>query len=628
MSYKYAVLADYPIGFWGLDEASGTSALDYSGCNNNGTYVGGLLSGNLNLVSGYTKAYKSTSTKSVTLSLTNDYYNNSASGGFGKKYYSDNDFTLESWIYPSFTTNNKTVILADASNNVGIFYDKGNITFAVNTEEISYTVPYLNKSLHICAVYGNNFMSIYIDGNLEINKVLNNFEFTNDQLNLKIGPTLNSSDYFLINAAAVYRYALDDKKIKSHYNFIEPIPYIQISSPENGSLFDLYDTNISTQFKYLYPANNSWINLLSNDLYFNNNKNRLEVLQTSTSQSKEITVEDFIPLPLNIEMNSSKIEWEGSNGITIQTSVDGITYQECLNGSQIPGYTSDSFNSNRRLYLKIIFSTSDASKYIPSIDTLSITFYNDQIIYSSNSPDYIYSITQEIGISNSQLSVTKKSYPILSRDKRNGLSIPSGSGFNLQTEKFINALEFIYIPQSLSSYGAFFYSTGILSYDGGAYNQSSYSQSFDGGIYSTTLFSGSWNAISLNNGYPTTKYFWDSSGNITKENISNIYVNGVNKTTETNISSVLNLKDINHVVINLVEPIKGKSTIHYSPNGSNSATYQNLTLYKEDLSEENIIKHYNLYTGTNSVLVQDSLLSITENQANYYNNDWLVVQNV
>jgi hypothetical protein len=628
MSYKYSILADYPIGFWGLDESSGTTALDYSGCENSGTYVGGLSSYNTNLISGYARSYKSTSTKSVFLSVENDYYGNSAAGGFGKKYYSDNDFTLEFWFYPSFNTDNKTAILADLDNNVGIFYENGNITFAVDSEEISYTVPHLGKSLHICAVYGSTFIAIYIDGNLELSKVLDNFEFTNEELNLKIGPTINSSDYFLINAAAVYRYALDDKKIKAHYNFIEPIPYIQISSPENGSIFYLQDTNISTQFKYLYPANNPWVNLLSEGLYFNSNRDRLEVLQTEDPEAKEITIEDFISLPLNIEMNSSKIEWAGTNGITVEASVDGITYQECSNGYQIPGYTSDDFDTDRRLYLRIIFSTTDASKYIPSLDTLSVIFYNDQIIYSSNSPDYIYSITEEVGVSNSELSVTKKSYPILSRDSRNGLNIPEGSGFNLQTAKDINAIEFIYTPDSLDSYGAFFYNTELLSYDGGLYNQSSYSESFDGGLYSTTSFTDSWNALSLNDGYPTTRYFWDDNGDIIKENISSIYVNGIDKTEESNIADVLNLKDINHVVINLGAPIKGKSTIHYSPDGSNSALYQNITLYKQGLSESDIIKHYQLYTGTNSILVEDSLLSISENEVNYYNNDWLVVQNV
>lgn len=627
MSYKYSVLADHPIGFWALDESSGTTALDYSGCENNGTYIGGINNENLTLISGYLKSYKSNSSKSISFLMENDYYGNSAAGGFGKKYYSDNDFTLEAWIYPSFTTNNKTAILADLNNNVGLFYENNNITFAIDSDEISYTIPYINKSLHVVGVYNKNFISIYIDGELVSNKTLLNFNFTNEELNLKIGPTY-STDYFLINAAAIYRYSLDDKKIKSHYNFIEPIPSIQISNPENGSLFNLYDTNISTQFKFLYPANKSWINLVSDGLYFNNNKNRLEILQTETVEAKEITIEDYIALPLNIEMNSSKIEWEGNNGISIEASVDGITYEQCLNGFQIPGYTRDNFDEDRRLYLKIIFSTTDASKYIPSIDTLSITFYNNQIIYSSNSTDYINSIYGDPGVTNSLYSLTKKSYPILSRDDRNGLQIPEDSGFNLNTNKLINCIEFIYTPKSLNSYGAIFYNTNILFYDGGQYNELSYSQSYDGGLYSTTSFSESWNSIDLNSGYPTTKYFWDNNGNITQENILNIYVNGIDKTEESNVENVFNLNDINHVVINLISPIKGKSRLNYSPDGAIPAIYQNITLYKQDLSEAEIQKHYNLYIGMNTTLVEDSLLELTENSINYYNNDWLVVQNV
>lgn len=627
MSYKYTVLADYPIGFWGLDELSGTTALDYSGCENNGIYSGGISSENLTLVPGYLKSYKSTSSKSISFLMENDYYQNSATGGFGKKYYSDNDFTLEAWIYPSFTTNNKTAILADLNNNVGLFYENNNITFAVDSNEMSYTLPYLNKSFHVVAVYGKNFISIYIDGELALTKTLINFEFTNEELNLKIGPTY-SSDYFLINAVAIYRYSLDDKKIKSHYSFIEPVPPIQISSPENGSLFNLYDTNISTQFKFLYPANKPWFNLVSEGLYFNSNKNRLEVLQTETEEEKEIIIEDFIAIPLNVDINSSKIEWEGNNGISVETSTDGINYEQCVNGSQIPGYTSDSFDEDRRLYLKITFYTIDSSKYIPSLDTLSVRFYNDQIIYSLNSPDYINSISGEIGINNSIISLTKNSYPVLSRDDRNGLQVSEGSGFNLNTNKLINCLEYIYTPKSLDSYGAIFYSTEVMMFDGGQYNESLYSQSYNGGIYETTVFDDSWNSFDLNAGYITTKYFWNSDGEITKENILSIYVNGINKTEENNISNVFNLKDINHVVINLVEPIKGKVRMHHSPDGSNAALYQNIMLYKQDLSEEEIQKHYDLYTGINSIVVEDSLLELTENSVSYYNNDWLVVQNV
>ena len=40
MSYQLKVIKDYPIGFWPLDESSGSTASDISGCGNNGTYHG------------------------------------------------------------------------------------------------------------------------------------------------------------------------------------------------------------------------------------------------------------------------------------------------------------------------------------------------------------------------------------------------------------------------------------------------------------------------------------------------------------------------------------------------------------------------------------------------------------
>ncbi|MCL4392958.1 hypothetical protein M1145_02360 [Patescibacteria group bacterium] len=44
-TYKQAVLANSPIGFWSLGETSGTTAYDLSGNSNNGTYTGGYTQG-------------------------------------------------------------------------------------------------------------------------------------------------------------------------------------------------------------------------------------------------------------------------------------------------------------------------------------------------------------------------------------------------------------------------------------------------------------------------------------------------------------------------------------------------------------------------------------------------------
>jgi hypothetical protein len=53
MSYQLKVIKDHPIGFWMLNETSGNStALDYSGCNNNGSYTGSPATNILPLVPG------------------------------------------------------------------------------------------------------------------------------------------------------------------------------------------------------------------------------------------------------------------------------------------------------------------------------------------------------------------------------------------------------------------------------------------------------------------------------------------------------------------------------------------------------------------------------------------------
>ena len=68
MTYQLKVIKDYPIGFWPLDESSGTTALDISGCGNTGTYVGGLQSNILPLIPGGISGNLINSTKSITVS--------------------------------------------------------------------------------------------------------------------------------------------------------------------------------------------------------------------------------------------------------------------------------------------------------------------------------------------------------------------------------------------------------------------------------------------------------------------------------------------------------------------------------------------------------------------------------
>jgi hypothetical protein len=620
MSYKNAVLADYPIAYYKLDETAISAindyaellevyttytqvesliptynyllypvANDYSGYNNNAVYNGAPENGLLTLVPGNLVSSKITNQQSVTYSAVKDYTGSTGAGGFATVYNSDNDFTLEGWIYPKFTTTNKTPIFADATENVGIFYEKGNLTFAVDSKEITYTVPYLNKSLYVVATYTNDSISLYIDGKLVINKSISDFAFTNTSVSLNSGPTLNANDSFLINSFAIYRYALNPTQIETHYNSAQLLPSIQIAEPDQGRMFEIYDTNITTQFKYSYPANKPWINFVNQDLYYNESDDALEILQTSTATSKTVILDDFITIPLGPDMDSSKIEWDGTNGITVQTSLDNITYTSCTNGMPIPGYKLNSFSANRILYLKITLQTTDASKFIPKLDNFSITFYNNQLVYSSNSPDRIYTLEGESGVSNYDISFGNKIYPVLSRDDRNGIKMAQNSGFNLMTNKLIRTIEFFYTPSALTD------SKLISSSAGTSYFASNYS--------------------------------WITAGTISKTNISAIYVNGLNKSSKTLISDVFKTGELHHVVLVFTNPISDKITFNHSASGSVPALYQNITLYEAQFDSTKAVQHYDLYTKDSATLLSDSLFSMTENSFQYYNNDWLVVQN-
>jgi len=223
MSYDLKVIKDHPVGFWKLDETSGTIAADSSGCANNGTYVGGIQLNLMPLVSGGIAGSLINNTRYVTLPTTKDYYGNTTSGGLGNKNTSDNDFSLELWIFPKITTTNQTTIFADTTNNIGIYIQNGNLIFKVQTESIEHTINQYNQVMHIVAVYRSTSIALYVNGRAVSSNTLTGFKFTNSSLSLQIGPTANASDSFIVDAPAVYRYGLSPDIIKRHFLASQPI---------------------------------------------------------------------------------------------------------------------------------------------------------------------------------------------------------------------------------------------------------------------------------------------------------------------------------------------------------------------------------------------------------------------
>ena len=60
----------------------------------------------------------------------------------GKKYYSGNSFTIEFWFYPQISSSDEIPLVGDSKEDVGVFYQKGNIVFTGSTSSGTHTPPF------------------------------------------------------------------------------------------------------------------------------------------------------------------------------------------------------------------------------------------------------------------------------------------------------------------------------------------------------------------------------------------------------------------------------------------------------------------------------------------------------
>ena len=621
MSYKSTVLYDYPIAYYPLDDLTtvdsvdtftaflaqfstyqdvldnissyaniyGDIAYDHSGCENDGNYIGDPAPDLITLVAGNSRATNITSANSIVYNITNDYTATATTSQFGTASSSDNDFTIEFWFHPQISSTDEIPLVGDSAEDVGVFYEKGNIVFKLDTETLEYTLPSVNKAYYVVAVYSVNSAQIFIDSELVTSKTLNNFSFTNTSLNLISGPT-PASNSFLINSVAVYRYSLSNNQIAYHFTEGQALPAFQIAEPLEGEIFEIYDNEVSSSYKFEYPNGKRWSEFVTTGLTHNLTLNCLEITETESAASSTITVEDFISIP-STTLDSSKIEWRGDNGVSIQASTDGTNYVNCINGQQIPGYTLNSFASSGKLHLRFIFSSTDTSRYIPRLFELSVLFYNNQTRYSYNGNSYISTLEEYSGISDYRITIGKSLYNILSRNYKDGLRTVANSGFQITTIKGVRTLEFFYTPVAIT----------------------------DSGLISTAAI----------NGYAASNISWSNSGTVSKTNISAIYVNGVNKSSETNVSNIFRAGELHHVLVVFGSAVSDDIRFNYSANGSVSALYQYIALYETAFNSTQAAANYEYYTRKQNISVTDSsTLTQTEYGVEAYNNDWIVIQSV
>lgn len=581
MSYQLKVIKDHPIGFWPLEESSGTVAADSSGCGNNATYVGSPASNMLPLVSGGGSGTKITNLSYITVPITKNYYGATVEAAFGTSYTSDNDFTIECWVSPSISSTYVTRLFGDTANGIGLFWDKGHIIFKVSeTEFVISPLNYSKKAIHLVGKYTGRSIELYIDGVSVESKALKNFKFANSTISLQIGPTTDAGDSFIVDAPAVYRYSLSDKTIIRHYvNGNTTSPAIQVAYPDEGVLYSGTDANIRPYFDYSYPVNKPWTYWLTDDTYFDLVENSIGFFETETAEAKSLVIEDLIIIPSGLNLNTSKVEWRNDLGITVESSVDGTTWAYCVNGQPVPQYTKDSFDPSGKLYIKITMSTSDASKYLPTLSFFCVAFYLNKDLYADNYGDRLSS--------NAEYYLGSLNYPLLSRNYLNGIRPKNLTGFDISTLSPIKSVEMFFTPLTLAS---------------------------------NTLFYAS--------DPSATRLAWNGSGVLSKANLDKVYVNNVDVTNQVNINSYLVVGQPHHVVLVFNNPVTGDLQFNYETTGGPSNLYKNITTYEKELTAEIVETHFELYTGRAVSTVTEPSLTLTESDVIAYNNDWIVLQSV
>lgn len=581
MSYKNVVLNDYPSSFYMLDEVvsssipdydqlkiiyptyqdlkdsgvsyaylNGSPIIDYSGNNNSGVAVGATTSKLMPLVPGSIRGTEIDYNSKIT------YFTD----GFGNSSYSDNAFSIEFWFRPPNKINAEIILVADNSNNIGVFYNDENLYFRALGNEC-FTKIEKHKSYHVVAIYNKSTLSLYLDGILlsSIN-IKNIIPFPYSESNFQTGPS-TEQESFIIDCVAFYRYALSEYQIKNHYRIGNyDLDYGQIVYPDKGILFSLNGSRLNVIKKYFYPKTKKWSELLSGDAIISADQSYITFSETETSNAASFSFVQELFIPEDVAGSFLYFEPNISN-ISVEVSKNGLdNWIQCNNYSSIPFFNKETYDGTSRLFIKTTMISNDTSIDLPKLKSVGINFYGNVDLYADNSGDIL---TSEYDYNMSQFNER-----VLSQNKYNGLRMNNGGGFDITLSSEVRTLELIYTPGKLNN---------IL--------------------------------FSIN----SKAFLWDEFGDITSNGVSKIYVNGVDITGNSNLSEYLIPGYPHHIVCVLAS--NETSPIKFNSNGilSGSDTlFSNIAIYDYALPETQILEHYQMYIGSNIKIVNQDSMSLNE----------------
>jgi hypothetical protein len=223
VTYSSEVLADSPLGFWKLDETSGSSAADSSGNSHGGTYQASPTLAAASVVAdGGTAVTLNGSTQYVSVA--------------GASWMNTSDYSIEAWVKTSL--NNFYIASragSTAAQRVWDVFIRTVGTVAVVTWASGGTNTQLNGTIrvddgkphHIVVTKSGTTISIYVDGVLDVSGTTSTTNTSTTQ-GIDWGRRSTNASFFngTLDDVAVYGSALSGTRVAAHFTAGNPTPAI------------------------------------------------------------------------------------------------------------------------------------------------------------------------------------------------------------------------------------------------------------------------------------------------------------------------------------------------------------------------------------------------------------------
>jgi uncharacterized repeat protein (TIGR01451 family) len=214
-AYRSEVLSDAPVGYWRLNEASGSTAVDEGGSGNAGTYISGSVLGATGPI------ISDTGNKAVSFGAAG-YVNVPDSASLSPT----GPFTLEAWVRLNSLGQQGLIEKYDTPSHNGYLMrlQNGRLTAYTlangsSTRAEGSTLLAANHWYHVAAVYNGTSLRVYVNG-VEDGAATTTVSPTNGATSLKLGARGDDTAFRLdgtLDEAAVYNKALSQARIQAHF---------------------------------------------------------------------------------------------------------------------------------------------------------------------------------------------------------------------------------------------------------------------------------------------------------------------------------------------------------------------------------------------------------------------------